>query len=365
MLWIFLCLFLTVGEVAVASNEEDTYYPLMVGFSGTHPEAQEVEELKDALARGLISGVIFFRHNVVDPKQVGDLTDAFMEANTPLPPLLAVDQEGGRVQRLSSINGFESFPSAKEMGEKPEEERQELYKRFAGQVRSAGFNYVLGPVVDLHKDEAPAIGALSRSFGEDPEHVAACARDFIDAHKRLGIATSLKHFPGHGFARRDTHKGFVDVTDTFDTRELLPFENLAKAGLADSIMVAHVTNKNFGDNLPASLSPHTGQTLRDGWGYDGVVISDDFHMGAIVDMFPDPCEVGALAARAGVDLLLYSYNKMAAQGRKELPQTVLEALQAGIREKLGEDFKPLQQEASRRVNALRERLWKRGEDVLH
>ena len=303
-LWAFLSFFLFCGEATLASTDEGDYYPLMVGFSGTHPEGQQVEELKDALARGLISGVIFFRHNIVDPEQVLALTAAFKEVGTPLPPLLALDQEGGRVQRLSSQNGFESFPSAKEMGEKTQEERQELYKRFARQVRSAGFNYVLGPVVDLHKDAAPAIGALSRSFGEDPEHVSACARDFIEAHRNLGIATSLKHFPGHGFASRDTHKGFVDVTDTFDTRELVPFESLAKTGVADSIMVAHVTNKNFGDNLPASLSPHTRKTLRDEWGYDGVVISDDFHMGAIVDMFPDPCEVGALAARAGVDLLL-------------------------------------------------------------
>lgn len=349
----------------VASPETArAYYPLMVGFAGTHPDGKEVEILKEALAQNLICGVIFFRHNIVDPRQLASLTASFLEAKTTLPPLLAVDQEGGRVQRLSSANGFVSFPSAKEVGTMDQEAREGLYADFAAQVKRAGLNYVLGPDVDLHSDASPVIGALGRAYSADPDHVCACAKDFVAAHRRLGIATSLKHFPGHGFALGDTHKGFVDVTQTFDSRELIPFEALAKQSAADSIMVAHVASDAWEKGVPASLSPHTRKVLRGTWGYDGVVISDDLHMGAILDAYPDPCLVGAMAARAGIDVLLYSYNKLAAQGEKGFDAMSLATLQSGIRTHLGEDFEGLQEEAARRVRHLRETLREREEHVL-
>lgn len=343
---------------------EHASYPLMVGFAGTHPDDKEVEILKNALAQNLICGVIFFRHNIIDPDQLSSLTESFLEANTALPPLLAVDQEGGRVQRLSSANGFVSFPSAKEVGAMGREARAKLYADFAAQVKRAGLNFVLGPDVDLHSEASPVIGALGRAYSADPDHVCACAQDFVEAHRRRGIATSLKHFPGHGFALGDTHKGFVDVTKTFDARELMPFETLARKGLADSIMVAHVASEAWEKGVPASLSPYTRKVLRGAWGYDGVVISDDLHMGAILDAYPDPCQVGAMAARAGIDVLLYSYNKLAAQGEKGFDAMSLATLQRGIRAHLGEDFEELQEEAARRVRRLRETLREREDDVL-
>jgi beta-N-acetylhexosaminidase len=127
--------------------------------------------------------------------------------------------------------------------------------------------------------------------------------------RTAGILTTLKHFPGHGSSRVDSHLGFTDVTDTADPRlELAPYRTLIAEGLADSIMPAHVFNRNLDRSQPASLSRATVQRLLRGrLGYAGLVVSDDLLMGAITKHYGIE-EAAVLALRASVDVLLISHN---------------------------------------------------------
>jgi beta-N-acetylhexosaminidase len=342
-----------VGDV------ENNFYPLLVGFVGTSPEDEGVQELHRALEKGLAVGVIFFRHNMETPDQIRLLTASFRALKTPEPLLLALDQEGGRVQRLGAQNGFKNFPCALDVAQMTYGAAACLYKDFAIQVKDTGFNYVLGPVVDLHHPDSQAIGALERAYSADPWKSTDYARLFIQAHRDQGIATSIKHFPGHGFARGDTHRGLVEITHTFQDEEFIPFQLLVKEKMADSVMVAHVHHKGLDPDYPASLSPHiVEKILRDDWGYDGVVVTDDLHMGAIVDTFKDPIFVGAKAALAGNDLLLFSNNKLAAQGQEGIQHMTLAHLQEGIKQMLGEDYAQICARAKNRVLKMNQTLWR-------
>ena len=343
----------------MASNDDNDFYPLLVGFVGTSPEDKSVQELHQTLEKGLAVGVIFFRHNIENPDQIRVLNASFRALKTPTPILLALDQEGGRVQRLGAQNSFKNFPSAWDVAQMTLEEAASLYKDFAIQVKDAGFNYVLGPVVDLHHPDSQAIGGLARAYSADPQKIADFARAFIQAHRDQGIATSIKHFPGHGLARGDTHQGLVDVTQTFQAEELTPFQMLVEEKMADSVMVAHVHHTDWDPDYPASISPHiVEKILREGWGYDGVVVTDDLHMGAIVDTLKDPVFVGAKAARAGNDLLLFSNNKLAAQGQEGIQDITLTYLQEGIKQMLGEDYAQICARAKRRILTLSQTLWR-------
>ena len=179
-------------------------------------------------------------------------------------------------------------------------------RRMAVTLREAGINWNLAPVVDVGVNPLnPAVVALGRTFSSDPDQVVAHARAFIKGMHAEGILTALKHFPGHGSSQRDSHAGFVDVTDTADLdAELLPYRVLIEEGLADSVMTAHVFNRGLDPWDPATLSRYTiNGILRSRFGYKGVVVSDDLLMGAI-DKHYGLEEAAALALDAGVDVLL-------------------------------------------------------------
>jgi beta-N-acetylhexosaminidase len=162
----------------------------------------------------------------------------------------------------------------------------------------------------------PAVVTLGRTFGKDPKLVAAQARAFIGGMHAAGVLTSLKHFPGHGSSRVDSHHGFTDVSETADLDvELAPYRELIKAGLADSVMPGHVFNKNIDPWYPASLSRYTiNRLLRGRLGFKGVVVSDDLLMGAVTQRYGLD-EAVVLALRAGVDVLLVSQNTVRREPR--------------------------------------------------
>lgn len=334
-------------------------FPLLLGFQGVQPSDPGVQEVAQALIQGHVAGVIFFAGNMESPAQVTALTRFFKESGS-LPPLIALDQEGGRVQRLSSKNGFRDFLSAKEVAQRcTPEEAYGYYCQMARQTQEAGFNYVLGPVVDLDTPDSPAIGGMNRSYGSDPEVVARYASAFVRAHHDHGLLISFKHFPGHGLATGDTHRGLVDVTETFEAGELEPFKILINQGLADSIMTAHVLNRHWDGDYPATLSPLILKgILREKLGYDGVVVTDDLHMGALQTI--PTHELMRQAILAGNDLLLFSNNPLA---RKGMPQEDVEqvceqgllASLAHVQETLAQDptFIPLIGKAYERVTRLR------------
>ncbi|MDI1320093.1 MAG: glycoside hydrolase family 3 protein, partial [bacterium] len=294
---------------------------LLLGFRGTEPA--ECDLIVRDLREHHIGSLILFdqemaggtidsgprRRNIVSPDQVRRLL-AHLQAQAAVPLLVAIDQEGGRVNRLKPDYGFPASVSHEELGRL--DQPAETYRQAAltaQTLASLGFNLNLAPVVDLDANpNNPIIKGKRRSFSSDPEAVARHAAEFVKAHRAHGVLCCAKHFPGHGSAAGDTHLGLVDVTATWHERELIPFQRLIQADRCDVIMSAHVINRRLDANLPATLSPavQTG-LLRGQLGFRGVITSDDLEMKAISSHYGLEESV-LLAVEAGIDVLCFGNN---------------------------------------------------------
>jgi len=285
---------------------------LMVGFHGT--SAKPASRICKDIRTYNLGAVILFDFNPVDkskPKNIANreqlarLTKELQACSRDGKLLIAVDQEGGKVQRLKSRYGFYGkFPKAADVAKMDGKHLYSTYMKMGKELKSVGINYDLAPVVDLDiNPKNHVIHGLGRSFGKDPKQVAAYAATFMDAMHKNGVLTALKHFPGHGSSVGDTHKGFVDVTNLWQDKELQPYKLLNKK--ADTVMVAHVFNKKLDAQYPATLSKKTvNGLLRKKLGFDGVVITDDLQMGAISQKYT-LSETMRLAIDAGDDILLF------------------------------------------------------------
>jgi len=247
--------------------------------------------------------------NVESPEQLKMLiSELNRHATSPL--LVTIDQEGGRVARLKERQGFPASVTAARLGELDNPDSTKFHAhRTARTLRETGINVNLAPVVDLNLNpENPIIGAIGRSFSADPERVTQHARIFAQMHRQEGVLTTLKHFPGHGSSREDSHLGMVDVTDVWHPDELLPYRNLILSGDADVIMTAHIYHEEWDREWPATLSKRviTGM-LREELGFDGVVISDDMQMDAIRSYYGLETAIEQ-AIHAGVDILSFANN---------------------------------------------------------
>jgi len=247
--------------------------------------------------------------NIINPAQTKELIEHIRHA-LGAGAWVAVDQEGGRVARLRPERGFlPSLPARDFARLEPVEQAAEA-DRQARQLADLGFRVNFAPCVDLAiNPENPVIAKHGRAFSDDPGVVTGCAEVFIGAHRRRRIITCIKHFPGHGSAGADSHLGLVDVTRLADPpRELLPFRNLIRAGMADMVMTAHILNRSIDPVHPATLSPaFINDALRRDLGYHGVVITDSLDMRALADS----CSLEESVVRAlnaGVDLLLHAFN---------------------------------------------------------
>ena len=291
---------------------------VMVGFrgDGSSPESREMRIILEDIRAGTIGGVIFFDRdwqtrkrgrNIVSLAQVAKLT-ALLQKNAPIPLFIAVDQEGGRVQRLRSAHGFSDTPSAAVLGKGTPAQTRETALSMGTALRELGITVNFAPVADIAvHPEGPAIGALERAFSNDGERAAKHARAFLDGLGQAGIIGSYKHFPGHGSATADTHHGLTDITATWREEELLPYAKLSKNG-PYMVMTGHLVHKGLDPEYPASLSPAiTTSLLRDRIGWQGVVITDDLEMAAI-DSFYSMEERIRLAINAGVDIILFGNN---------------------------------------------------------
>jgi len=294
---------------------------LLVGFKGRTAD-DTATALRDVREHG-VGGVILFdidmtgtidsgqpgSRNVRSPEQVRALV-AHLQAAAGVPLLVAIDQEGGRVNRLKPAYGFPESISHEELGTRDDVAfTREQSAATARTLASLGLNWNLAPVVDLdaHPDN-PIIKGKRRAFAADPAKVARHAAAFVAGHRAHGVLTCLKHFPGHGSAQGDTHQGFVDVTHTWHERELEPFAQLIAAGQCDAVMSAHVFHARLDPTLPSTLSRAviTG-LLRERLGFQGVVTSDDLEMKAITSRYGLEQAVPA-ALNAGVDVLCFGNN---------------------------------------------------------
>ena len=273
---------------------------LFVGFPGTSAPGELVECVRE----GRVGGVVLFRRNVESPEQVRALIAALRRAAPAEAPLLvAIDQEGGRVQRLREP--WTEWPPMRRVAAHGEPAKTAaVAAALARELRELGIGLDFAPVVDVDTNPAnPVIG--DRAFAAAPEEVARHAAAFVAALQAGGVAACAKHFPGHGDTAQDSHHELPRLDHDLERLrrvELPPFRAAIRAGVA-SVMTAHVLLPCLDADRPATLSPAALRLLRQELGYDGVVFSDDLEMRAVADRFPIGERVlGAL--QAGVDALL-------------------------------------------------------------
>jgi beta-N-acetylhexosaminidase len=221
-------------------------------------------------------------------------------------PLIAIDHEGGSVQRLKAKQGFTRLPQALAVAQtlSPDQARS-LYAQAASELAALGFNLNLAPVVDLHDPANPPIGQFGRAFASDPETVASYAEAFIDGFASADILCAPKHFPGHGHSSADSHYGLPDITSTWSEKELDPYARLIADGRAKIIMGGHLRLKTIErEALPTTLSrAATHGLLREKLSFRGVIMTDSLDMDAVLG-FVSRRDAVIKAIAAGNDLLM-------------------------------------------------------------
>lgn len=283
---------------------------IMVGFHGTTSKAAQVQKIHDLIKTGMIGGVIIMARNVSNKTQLAELTAYLRSARPELPPFIAIDQEGGAVQRLNKRRGFANTPGAASIARKKSAiEARGIYSDMAKSMSDAGLNMNFGPVLDLSINKRnPIISRRGRAYGQDPEVVATYAAAFVEAHRENHILTVAKHFPGHGSSWRDSHHKFVDLSKTWNPVELEPYRRLAGSKAPDLVMVGHLYHPSFGgkDKLPASLSNIAiEKMLRGELNYKGLVVTDDLEMNSVRRRYKRD-DLTIKAVSAGNDIILFS-----------------------------------------------------------
>ena len=289
---------------------------LILGFPG--PTLEKGMSIRRDIVEYGLGGVILFNRCLHDPSQTANILspDQLLELCSSLQDLapdtllIGVDQEGGQVRRLRPEAGFADLCSARRMGgEHNTDLTSKMAHATAVQLAELGINCNFAPVIDLNSNPSnPVIGAIERSFSNEPERVARHAAAWIEAHRAHGVLSCLKHFPGHGSSAADSHLGFVDVSDSWQSSELEPYRRLLQDGMVDLVMTGHLYNRHLDPDYPATLSaPIVNGLLRSELGYAGVVVSDDMQMKAITDLFGFE-EAVCRSLAAGVDMLVFGNN---------------------------------------------------------
>ena len=256
-----------------------------------------------------VGDMILYAHNIVDETQLKKFIEEIRELNGS--PLLAIDEEGGRVARIANNENFD-VPKYESMAAIAEsDDPEEAYKAaftIGSYVKKYGFDIDYAPVADVNTNpDNIVIGP--RAFSDDPETAAKFVVSYLNGLESAGVIGTLKHFPGHGDVSTDTHYGYASTDKTWDEMlkcEMIPFKAGIKAG-AQMIMTAHIAAPNVsGDDLPATLSPVILQDkLRGELGFDGVIVTDAMDMGAITKQFSNT-EAAIKSIQAGVDVVLCS-----------------------------------------------------------
>jgi beta-N-acetylhexosaminidase len=294
--------------------------PVMVGVGGTRLSAEEQEVLQHPL----IGGVILFNRNYESPRQVQALCAEIHSLRDPA-LLVAVDQEGGRVQRFR--NGFSRLPAMAALGrvhdrdpERALELAQTMGWLMAAELRAVGVDLSFAPVLDLDHGESTVIG--DRSLHADPQIVVRLADAYIDGMEQGGLRAIGKHFPGHGGVVADSHHDLpVDTRSlmVLHEQDLVPFEELTRRRRLAGVMMAHVAFPDL-DNQPASFSRRwIDGLLRRELGFTGVVFCDDLCMEGAASL-------GALPERARAALDAGNDMVMVCNDLEEIP-SVLESLE--------------------------------------
>lgn len=277
--------------------------PVMMGIEGLTLTAEE----RELMRHPRVGGVILFSRNYAGPDQAAALVGEIHALRDP-PLLVAVDQEGGRVQRFR--DGFTVLPALGQLGRLHEHSAAAARRLaelcgwlMASEMLGIGVDFSFAPVLDLDKGVSSVIG--DRAFHADPYVVAELGHQYVRGMKRAGMAATGKHFPGHGSVRADSHHE-LPVDDrsyaALAVDDLVPFERLAADGI-EGMMIAHVLYAQI-DRQPAGFSRFwLQQVLRDRLGFQGVIFSDDLLMEA-AELAGDISDRARLALDAGCDMVL-------------------------------------------------------------
>lgn len=281
----------------------------------SNPKAYGVTELDQQMVESLkqyhIGGVAIFEKNIVSPTQLIGLIDDIKEQSQ-IPLLIGIDEEGGVVSRIANSKNFEvtKFDSMQSIGQTEDSKNAENVGFTIGTyLKQYGFNLDFAPVADVNTNPQNIVIG-NRSFGSDPVLVGKMVSAEIEGLHQAGIMSCVKHFPGHGDTKGDTHKGFVSTEKTWEELkgcELIPFIDAFQH--TDMVMISHITAPNVtADGLPSSLSAEMIEgKLRKELGYKGVVITDSMAMGAITQEFSSS-ESAIKSLLAGADIILMPKN---------------------------------------------------------
>ena len=295
-------------------------------LTGVGQAVQAGEGTKEALAKYPVGGLIYFSQNIQSEEQLKEMLSNTASYSM-YPLFLGVDEEGGRVSRLSDALKLENVGPMAEIGAGGEEQAaQQAYEKIGTRLSEYGFNVDFAPVADvLTNAENTSIG--DRAFSSDAETVGRMTAASVTGLQQTGVSACIKHFPGHGDTAADSHSGAAQTDrprEEMEAEEFVPFRSGIEAG-TDLVMVGHISAPELtgGDNIPSSLSETviTG-ILRGELGYDGIIITDALNMGAITEYY-EPDVAAIMALKAGADMVLMPEDFVQAY------EGVLSALQDG------------------------------------
>ncbi|HZX75221.1 MAG TPA: glycoside hydrolase family 3 N-terminal domain-containing protein, partial [Cyclobacteriaceae bacterium] len=289
---------------------------IMIGMA----KAEFDPEVAKAIQQGKAGAILLFEKNIPKTNSYANLKKTLYSYQkiAPVPLFICIDQEGGRVNRLKEKYGFPRSITAAAMGKAKTLDSVRFYaSSTATTLAGLGFNVNFAPVVDLAVNPLnPIIAKVERAFSNNEDTVVMMAEAFVQEHRKVGVLTTLKHFPGHGSSKDDTHLGVADVTKTWTDRELIPYQKMINDGYVDAVMSSHIVNKKLDkDSLPGTLSKDVlDGILRKKLGFNGVVFSDDMQMQAITKNYGFEESI-KLAINAGIDILCFSNNIAGSEDR--------------------------------------------------
>jgi beta-N-acetylhexosaminidase len=371
-LFILICLVSVSGIYAASVSLRDKISQmLIIGFDGK--SIAENADIVIAIEKQHIGGVVLFDYNqtkkqfdknIESPQQLRKLAADLQQLNDktekksnrpPLPLLISIDYEGGdRATRLQPSKGFPKTQSAATIGKMDFADVHPIAEEMSDTLKEGGINLNFAPVVDVNVNpESPVIGRIGRSFSEDPVTVAAYAsiysKHYLDKH----IQCAYKHFPGHGSATGDSHEGFVDVSETWQPKELEPYKKLfGQKNACGMVMTAHIVNRQLDESAsPATLSYKIlTDLLRKKLLFNGVIITDDLQMKAISEHYSLE-QVVVMAVNAGADMLLFG-NQLVSTPQD--PKIVIDLIESKV--KTGEISAQRIDDAYQRIVGLKETL---------
>lgn len=286
----------------------------IMGFSGLELGSETASFIRDSR----IGGIILFSPNYDSPAQAAELANEIQDCSSGLPLWIAVDHEGGRVQRFKK--SFTRIPEAADIAATGSPQlAYEISSLMARELAAVGVNLNFCPVADIHTNpKNPVIGP--RAFGSTEEQVSKFVTAMVRGHLTHGVQPCVKHFPGHGDTSVDSHLALPKVSTPIEVlreREWRPFTRAFRSHCA-MVMTAHILFPAIDPEFPATLSSKILRgILRDELRYNRVIVSDDMEMGAITDHF-GATDAPRLALQAGCDLLIYRSEKAARAAHEAL-----------------------------------------------